>query len=286
MDQASTDRRIAPANHRFLRHRARFALGLASAALAPAASFAGPTVAPISLTAAAHRANPALWEVHDGDTTIYLFGTFHTLDDSTVWFDRSVRAAFDRSGELVLETIAPTDPRQLRAIARAVIGPAPASTSILGQTRVAVSQGRAAGLSVDRGAEAVLRRAAVYQGKSLVGIEGFADQLYSFTRIPADGPLPVTTNPAPPITLAELLSAWKAGDTGAFSTMLAGFDAKAPAAYRTLIADRNALYGGWIEQRLTQPGTVFVAVGSGHLAGKDSVQNWLSSKGIVAHRIG
>jgi uncharacterized protein YbaP (TraB family) len=68
--------------------------------------------------------------------------------------------------------------------------------------------------------------------------------------------------------------------------MLAGFDAKAPAAYRTLIADRNALYGGWIEQRLNQPGTVFVAVGSGHLSGKDSVQNWLSSKGIVAHRIG
>jgi uncharacterized protein len=53
-----------------------------------------------------------------------------------------------------------------------------------------------------------------------------------------------------------------------------------------LIADRNALYGGWIEQRLDQPGTVFVAVGSGHLAGKDSVQNWLSAKGIHARRIG
>ncbi len=285
MNQTLTVRRNATAKRRFSCHRALFALGLASAALLSAASIAEATV-PVSLNGEALRATPALWEVHDGDTTIYLFGTFHTLDDSTLWFDRSVRAAFERSGELVLETIAPTDPRQIRAIARAVVGPAPASTSFLGQTSAAVAQGRASGLSVDRGAEAVLRRAAAYQGKNLIGIEGFADQLYTFSRIPAAAPQPVTTNPAPPVTLAELLSAWKAGDTRAFSTMLAGFDAKAPAAYRTLIADRNALYGGWIEQRLNQPGTVFVAVGSGHLAGKDSIQNWLSSKGIVAHRIG
>jgi hypothetical protein len=87
------------------------------------------------------------------------------------------------------------------------------------------------------------------------------------------------------IALAALLSAWKAGDTNAFTDMLAGFESKAPAAYRLLIADRNVLYGEWIAQRLGQPGTVFVAVGSGHLAGKDSVQNWLSARGIEARRI-
>jgi uncharacterized protein YbaP (TraB family) len=30
------------------------------------------------------RATPALWEVRDNDTKIYLFGTFHTLDGRTV----------------------------------------------------------------------------------------------------------------------------------------------------------------------------------------------------------
>ena len=82
------------------------------------------------------------------------------------------------------------------------------------------------------------------------------------------------------MTLATLLAAWKAGDTRAFAIMLAGFEAKAPLAYRLLISDRNALYGEWIAQRLDQPGTVFVAVGSGHLAGRHSVQNWLHAKGI------
>ncbi len=62
--------------------------------------------------------------------------------------------------------------------------------------------------------------------------------------------------------------------------MLAGFEAKAPAAYRMLIADRNARWGQWIVNRLDQPGTVFVAVGTGHLAGKDSVQQWLAARGI------
>jgi uncharacterized protein YbaP (TraB family) len=33
------------------------------------------------------------------------------------------------------------------------------------------------------------------------------------------------------------------------------------------------------------PGTVFVAVGAGHLAGKDSVQDYLAKGGIKAARV-
>ena len=47
-------------------------------------------------------ARPAMWQVRDADTIIYLFGTFHSLDARTAWFDDRLRAAFDRSGELVL----------------------------------------------------------------------------------------------------------------------------------------------------------------------------------------
>ena len=287
MGRAVDDGRVAPGKRRF-RHRALTAIGIAVALIAPtAARPASPLIDQVTIDE--RHATPALWEVRDGDTTIYLFGTFHTLDERTMWFDRSVRAAFDKSGELVLETIAPTDPSEVRAIGRAVAGPRPATNSFLGATRTAVEQGRATGLSVDHGADSVLRRAAVDQGKSLSGIELFADQLRTFARIAAAPSVPVpaaaATSAAAPVTLATLLAAWKAGDTGAFTNMLAGFETKAPAAYRLLIADRNVLYGEWIAQRLHQPGTVFVAVGSGHLAGKDSVQNWLSAKGIEARRI-
>ena len=72
------------------------------------ASPAIPASVPVIPAPAVVRATPALWEVSDGDTKIYLFGTFHSLDGRTVWFDDRVRQVFDGSDELVLETIVPS----------------------------------------------------------------------------------------------------------------------------------------------------------------------------------
>jgi uncharacterized protein YbaP (TraB family) len=36
---------------------------------------------------------------------------------------------------------------------------------------------------------------------------------------------------------------------------------------------------------MEQPGTVFMAVGAGHLAGKDSVQDLLAKKGIKSEKV-
>ncbi len=236
-------------------------------------------------------ATPALWEVRDADTTIYLFGTFHTLDGRTVWFGDKVREAFDASGELVLETVVPTDMASVRAATRDQVTETSASGErklkpFIAQTQTVISHGRSLGLSVEHGADAVLRRVADDVGKPVGGLERFEDQLGALARIPAAPAPAVPAAPASTVTLGDLLSAWTNGDTGAFSTMLAGFEAKSPAAYRMLIADRNARWGQWIANRLDKPGTVFVAVGSGHLAGKDSVQQWLAARGIAATRIG
>jgi len=237
------------------------------------------------------RATPALWEVRDADTTIYLFGTFHTLDGHTVWFGDKVREAFDRSGELMLETIVP-DPAAIRAAAHDKVAETAADGTrklkpFIAQTQVVVSQSRTAGLSVENGADTVLRRVAEDVGKPVGGLERFEDQLGALANIPA--PTAAAAQPsasAVSITVNDLLSAWTTGNTGAFSTMLAGFKAKSPVAYRMLITDRNARWGQWIANRLEQPGTVFVAVGTGHLAGKDSVQQWLAARGIASTRVG
>jgi uncharacterized protein YbaP (TraB family) len=238
------------------------------------------------------RATPALWEIRDADTTIYLFGTFHTLDGRTVWFDRKVREAFDRSGELMLETVVPDDVVALRSAAEAQVSETVDGKRrlkpFIAQTQAVVSQGRSIGLSVDNGADAVLRRVAEDNGKPVGGLERFEDQLGTLSRIPATAPASMVAAPQPPasVTLTDLLQAWTTGDTAAFTTMLSGFEAKAPVAYRMLISDRNARWGQWIANRLEQPGIVFVAVGSGHLAGKDSVQSWLAGRGISATRVG
>ena len=265
----------------------------ASALVVLLSTVANPTQAapvPVIAAPALVRATPALWEIRDSDTTIYLFGTFHTLDGHTVWFGDKVREAFDRSGELMLETIVP-DPAAIQAAARnQVTEIAPDGTARLkpfvAQTRQVVSQSRSAGLSVENGADTVLRRVAEDVGKPVGGLERFEDQLGALANIPApQAPSTQQSVSAASVTVNDLLSAWTTGNTGAFSTMLAGFEAKSPVAYRMLIADRNARWGQWIASRLEKPGTVFVAVGTGHLAGKDSVQHWLAARGIATTRV-
>jgi uncharacterized protein YbaP (TraB family) len=58
-----------------------------------------------------------------------------------------------------------------------------------------------------------------------------------------------------------------------------------PVLHKRLLTDRNARWAQWIDGRLKQPGTVFVAVGAGHLAGSDSVQRQLRKRGIKVRRV-
>ena len=46
---------------------------------------------------------PALWQLSDEDTTIYLFGTIHVLPEGETWFDDRISTAFTSADELVFE---------------------------------------------------------------------------------------------------------------------------------------------------------------------------------------
>src|SRR3954454_11169803 len=50
-------------------------------------------------------AKPALWEVSDPDTTIYLFGTIHLLPENFQWRTAKFNEAMEGSQQLVVETI-------------------------------------------------------------------------------------------------------------------------------------------------------------------------------------
>src|SRR3546814_16535001 len=54
---------------------------------------------------------------------------------------------------------------------------------------------------------------------------------------------------------------------------------------KTLLFDRNANWAGQLQARMDQPGTVFVAVGAGHLAGQHSVQDYLKERGLTVTRV-
>ena len=258
---------------------------LAAAALA-AATPAGAPAQPVS--------EPAMFVVHDADTTIYLFGTFHALDGNEHWFDGGIRDAFENSNELVLETLLPEGPdaaQQLKA-AQPTMRP---SGSFLATTRIAISASRSQGMQVENGADTVLRRIAESEGKPVEQLETLQFQLNMFTHLPATVSPPrnakagqaVEQQPAENLshTMAAMQSAWKHGDQKVFVQMLDELDESSPDTYRMMFTERNARWADWIAARLQTPGTVFVAVGAGHLAGKDSVLVRLAEKGIESRRV-
>src|SRR3954452_12275683 len=104
-----------------------------------AAAIAAATPASLSAPAAANNADPAIFVVHDADTTVYLFGTFHALDGKTEWFNDQVKDAFEQSDELVLETLLPEGPpaalKAPPAPAVALRMPVASSASFLATTR-------------------------------------------------------------------------------------------------------------------------------------------------------
>jgi uncharacterized protein YbaP (TraB family) len=258
--------------------------------IAAALAAASPAAPPAAQQASA---DPAMFVVGDADTTVYIFGTFHALDGQSNWFDSKIRDAFEHSDELVLETVVPEGPAPLVARPLPASSVAP-SASFLATTRMAINAGRSQGMQVDNGADMVLRRVAEQEGKLVSGLETIDAQLSMFARMPAaERPpapqpgAPAKGNPMQDLSKAmtDMQSAWKSGDQSVFVRVLGPLEQASPDTYRMLFTERNARWADWIAARLQQPGTVFVAVGTGHLAGRHSLQSWLADRGIATNRI-
>jgi len=255
------------------------------------------TTAPVMPTAQAPAPNarPALYVVNDEDTIIYLFGTFHALDGRSVWFKDEVRTAFSGSQQLVLETLIPDHLKQPRVrqpqgAGFQPVGPFAGSASFLTTSKAVMSAGRSQGMSTAHGADAVLRDAADDVGKPVNGLETFEFQLGMFSKLPGARPPSdfaeaARTKAASAALLSELQAAWNRGEIERFAPMLDQMETKAPEMYRMMFNERNGRWAQWIARRLQQPGVVFVAVGAGHLAGKDSVQHKLGQYGIRTARV-
>jgi uncharacterized protein YbaP (TraB family) len=261
--------------------------------VAAAALAAGmPTTAP----SAPPADQPAMFVVRDADTTIYIFGTFHALDGHSQWFDGRVRNAFEQSNELVLETVIPEQPAPIGQIGPGFRGPTMTpSASFLATTRMAINAGRSQGMQVGNGADIILRHQAEAEGKPVEGLETLELQLNMFNRMPA-GPVPAPTartagsgadNQMQSLSraMAEMQAAWKRGDQSVFVRMLDQLSNASPETYRMMFTERNARWADWVRARMQTPGTVFVAVGAGHLAGKDSLLVRLAERGIPSHRV-
>lgn len=292
---------------------------LSQSAPAPAAPApAAPAAAPLP------DADPALWVVRDADTTIYLFGTFHMLDGRP-WFNDEIKTAFDASRELVVEVLLPEDPAQQQAlmvpiVMRYAIDPqgrtlssrlTAAQNAELNRalTGAGVPQGafdrfepwfvsltltqlaaQQLQLNPQNGPETVLRRAAAARSLQESELETIEGQISILDGMPEEGQLKglreaLDDMDEMPRKLAPMLDAWSRGDVERLAALMTEDMADDQAMYDALFTNRNATWARWIRERMARPGTVFVAVGAGHLAGRGSVQDQLRTLGIASSRV-
>ena len=269
----------------------------------------------------ARDADPALWVVKDADTTIYLFGTVHVLPPGIDWFKADVKKAYDGASEVVIEMIAPDAVTAQKATVSRAIEPAGApdlSDKLAPDTRAKYAAAmkryglpeaaferfepwfvatalsivplKALGFDPESGVERTLTEAAARDGKTLGELETFDQQLGYFDGLPE--PLQLNFLASTIDELGELkpqmnamIDAWAAGNPDALGKLLNESLTETPELGKILLADRNARWAAWIKARLAKPGTVFVAVGAGHLAGPQSVQAKLKALGLDTARV-
>ena len=287
-----------------------------------AAVFAAASAALTPLAAKAPAAKPALWKVADKDTTIYLFGTIHLLPKGTEWRTAKFNQAAASSSTLVVETIideanpaaaigammklavSPNLPPILDRVApdkrpalAAMIARSGMPAGVLdkletwagGMILLGVTF-KDLGLEPSSGVETALRSEFKTAAKSIDQLETNAEQFGFFDTLPEAAQRKflesVTDDPAKGRAMfTEMLNVWTRGDVKAMGDSFNRELKDSPELRENLLRKRNANWNGWVQRRMQQPGTVFVAVGAGHLAGSDSVISMLERSGYKVKRV-
>ena len=269
-----------------------------------------------------HVARPALWSVSDADTTVYLFGTIHLLPDNYQWRTSKVEQAVVGSQQLMIETIVDEkDPMKLFGILMR-IGMSPGLRPLVDRLPAAKraalldavkksgfppktldnmetwaaafillgNQFKDLGLKNDQGVEMTLRSAFAGQGKPIGELESNLEQLSFFDQLPEKAQRELLEGAIEKASTVrtdfnDMLTAWVRGDVKAIARSFNRDLAASPELAQALIKQRNANWSKWIEQRMAQPGAVMVAVGAGHLAGRDSVVDLLKRDGYRVRRL-
>jgi uncharacterized protein len=271
---------------------------------------------------APQTARPALWEVSDPDTTVYLFGTIHLLPDDLQWRTSAFDQAVANSQQLVVETIvnqqdlqsirnaelqlgfgkglpplAQRVPPSKRPLLRAAIAKSGVPEKVLDQMDTwlaAISllgvQFREMGLKGSHGPEEILRQQFLSANKPIGELESNVEQFGYFDRLPENAQRALLEGAIEPSAMAskefaQMLGPWGRGDVKAIGATFNKEFQDSPELKQALLVQRNANWAKWIEQRMAQPGTIMVAVGAGHLAGSSSVLELLKRDGYKVRRL-
>ena len=267
-------------------------------------------------------ADPALWVAKSATATVYLFGTVHVLPEGAKWHYPTLDKSLADSGTLYMEEdddnpvgvqmlvlqygmdlqhplseqLDDADRARLDAAAKAIALPGGTATlnamkPWLAALTITVAPIVKAGYDPRSGADKQLQRAFKADGKTVDAFETAEQQIQYFADLPSTLQLDLLRNVLDdyakgPAQIKALIHAWQTGDVDAIATNVNGsMREQYPDLYEVLLVDRNRNFAKQIGTLLQGDGTVFVAIGAGHLAGPDGVQAQLAKLGTETERV-
>jgi uncharacterized protein len=266
--------------------------------------------------AAQTRGHSFLWKVQSGANVMYLAGSVHALTADAYPLNPAYQRAFDASSTLVEEIdLAEADPLSggLGLLARGMYQDGRTFSSAVSKDTAALVAERlkgtplaleliqpmkpwmvmlmlealgaqSAGLDPELGLDKHFYNLATSAGKQVIGLETVEYQIDRFDKMPDAMQEQLLRSELAEMetektSLRALLTAWQTGDAPAIEKMLLTSFADNPAAYNSLITERNRNWMPQLDACLKRPSPCFVIVGAAHVVGPQGLLAMLRQRG-------
>ena len=262
------------------------------------------------------RGRSFLWKVQSGTNVMYLAGSVHALTADAYPLNPAYQHAFDASGALVEEiNLAEADPLSggLGLLAKGMYQDGRTFSSAVSRETVAMVEqklkatplaidliqpmkpwmvmlmlealgAQTAGLDPQLGLDKHFYDLANDKGKQVIGLETAESQIDRFDKMPERMQeqmlrSELTEMETEQSSLRSILTAWQNGDAAAIEKMLLGSFNDNPAAYNSLITERNRNWMPQLDACLKRSSPCFVVVGAAHVVGPQGLLAMLQQRG-------
>ena len=272
--------------------------------------------------ARARNDGPAIWVAKDFDSTLYLFGTVHLLPDDLDWQRQDMRDAFAEAGTVFFEVDTSPERQVDATVLTTELGLRSDGTRLSdrldnfqknvmeaaannGDLTVAALEGmqpwlaseyltfaaaQNAGLSAELSADEALKSRAAREGKNILYLESLETQIRASADLPEYIQIEILTETMERFNnlgqeATDIAEQWSIGGTDYLTETLIGpMKARPPEIFNNLLRDRNRAWASTLTRFMEDSGTGFVAVGTAHLLGEESLLSELREQGYSVQR--
>jgi uncharacterized protein YbaP (TraB family) len=266
---------------------------------------------------------PMLYAVRDDDSTMYLYGTVHVRPRDSDWANARVRAALDESQEIWTELLmnpqadaqvqqlalrlgaaepgrplsswlTPEENASLNAVTTRLNLPPGALEGVqpwLAALTLTVMPLVQAGYDPESGVDRSIDAYGDSAGKNMRALETAEQQLTFFADLSPDVQREmlreaIAESESLTAMIGEMSSAWERGDERALEqAVIEETRTEYPELYQMLFVDRNNAWMTELTREMEGSGVDFIAVGAGHIIGRDGLVAQFRARGYRVERI-